>query len=574
MYEDDLELQFAYMFERFWSRGLRFCSLAPTEKLGIFRNQLCRIRAQNTHYISNFVRFIHFFQGIWRSQCCQMVSGMMGCTKTISYLRGTLCQRFLLFAIWFSTFEDLVALQILDEQNHFSSKPEVAKSPSYALFDPIEISPAVIPHYPVPMSPLPPLYPTFPTTYDPILSGKCPVNFSAISSILDRTASDCSQPFAALVGNVICCPQFSSLLHIFQGYYSRSSDELVLQDAVADDCFSDIIRILASRGANSTIPTLCSLNSTNITGRSCPVKDVPSFEKMVNTSKLLEACGTVDPLKECCRPVCQPAIVNVALQLSAGKLAVSSSKNMFAGTVNVNAINDCKMVVYSWLSRKLSLDAANSAFRVLSACKINRVCPLDFRHPSEVVKACSNVASPSTSCCSSLNTYIGGIQKQMLITNKQAIICAAIFASILQNAGVMTNIYQLCDVDLKDFTLQAFGQQGCLLRSLPADVVFDNSSGYSFTCDLNDNTDAPWPSSSSMSSFSLCAEKSIAALPALNSSGNPGSFNGGFKIVVSIISLFTRKGRCCMKKLKTVMQRGDEATITEELERAQLIKHR
>ena len=46
---------------------------------------------------------------------------------------------------------------------------------------------------------------------------------------------------------------------------------------------------------------------------------------------------------------------------------------------------------------------------------------------------------------------------------------------------------------------------GCLLRSLPADVVYDNSSGFSFTCDLSDNIVAPWPSSSSMASFSLCA---------------------------------------------------------------------
>jgi len=46
---------------------------------------------------------------------------------------------------------------------------------------------------------------------------------------------------------------------------------------------------------------------------------------------------------------------------------------------------------------------------------------------------------------------------------------------------------------------------GCLLRSLPGDVVFDNSSGFSFTCDLSDNIAAPWPSSSSITSLSLCA---------------------------------------------------------------------
>lgn len=46
---------------------------------------------------------------------------------------------------------------------------------------------------------------------------------------------------------------------------------------------------------------------------------------------------------------------------------------------------------------------------------------------------------------------------------------------------------------------------GCLLRSLPTDVILDNVTGFSFTCDLSDNIAAPWPSSSSISSISLCA---------------------------------------------------------------------
>ena len=82
------------------------------------------------------------------------------------------------------------------------------------------------------------------------------------------------------------------------------------------------------------------------------------------------------------------------------------------------------------------------------------VCPLEFKQPSEVVKACRNVAAPSPSCCSSLNAYIAGIQKQMLITNRQAIICATVFGSMLRKGGVMTNIFELCDVDLKDFSIQ------------------------------------------------------------------------------------------------------------------------
>uniref|UniRef100_A0A6N2MF84 SPARK domain-containing protein n=1 Tax=Salix viminalis TaxID=40686 RepID=A0A6N2MF84_SALVM len=169
-------------------------------------------------------------------------------------------------------FQVAVALQNPLEPNHVSS--ELGTPPISGLFGPIEISPSVLPRYPYPGENLAPMYPTFPTTYEPNLTGKCPVNFTAMSNVIDRTASDCSQPLAALVGNVICCPQLGSLLHIFQGYFSGNSDKLVLQNAVADDCFSDIISILASRGANITIPTLCSVKSLNLTGGLCPVKDV------------------------------------------------------------------------------------------------------------------------------------------------------------------------------------------------------------------------------------------------------------------------------------------------------------
>ncbi|RZB73658.1 putative GPI-anchored protein isoform C [Glycine soja] len=435
----------------------------------------------------------------------------MGCSQDANFYKGSLCCQLILFFIWLPTFQDVTAREIHADHRRISSLLELAKEPpsgDSALFDPIEISPAVLPKFPYPTESWPPMYPTFPTRYEPVLTGKCPVNFSHsdISSILDKTASDCSGPLAALVGNVICCPQFSSLIHIFQGFFSMKSDHLVLPNAVADHCFSDIISILASRGANSTIPTLCSIKSSNFTGGSCPVKDDSTFEKTVNTSKLLEACSTVDPLKECCRPVCQPAIMDAALQISGRQMMINNDENM-AGEVNhTDYLNDCKSVVYSYLSKKLSFEAANTAFRILSACKVNKVCPLSLKEPTEVINACRNVAAPSPSCCSSLNTYIAGIQKQMLITNKQAIICATLFGSMLRGGGVMTNIYELCDVDLKDFSIQAYGQQGCLLRSLPGDVIFDNSSGFSFTCDLSDNIAAPWPSSSSsFASMSLCA---------------------------------------------------------------------
>ena len=263
------------------------------------------------------------------------------------------------------------------DPRRISSLVELAKEPSSGesgLFDPIEISPAVIPKYPYPTEPLPPMYPTFPTRYDPVLTGKCPVNFSNsdISNILDKTASDCTGPLAALVGNVICCPQFSSLIHIFQGFFSLASDKLILPNAASDHCFTDIINILISRGANSTIPTLCSIKPSNFTGGSCPVKDVSTFEKTVNTSKLLEACSTVDPLKECCRPICQPAIMDAALQISGRQMMINDNGNL-AGEVNhTDYLNDCKGVVYSYLSKKLSFEAANTAYRILSACKVNK----------------------------------------------------------------------------------------------------------------------------------------------------------------------------------------------------------
>ena len=49
---------------------------------------------------------------------------------------------------------------------------------------------------------------------------------------------------------------------------------------------------------------------------SCPVKDVHSFEQIVNTNKLIDACRSVDPLIECGRPICEPAIVGAAVHLA------------------------------------------------------------------------------------------------------------------------------------------------------------------------------------------------------------------------------------------------------------------
>ncbi|KAJ8755173.1 hypothetical protein K2173_018971 [Erythroxylum novogranatense] len=459
----------------------------------------------------------------------------MECSQSIGRLKASVFLLLLRFIFWICSCPDVEA-SLLDH-NHISSLSELSVPPINGLFDPIEISPAVFPNYPTPAESYPPMYPTLPIPYEPILTGRCPVNFSAMSGIMAKTAIDCYQPFASLVGSVICCPQFGSLLHIFRGYYGLNSGQLVLHNAVANDCFSDIISILISRGANKTIPTICSVKSSSLTGGSCPVTDIDNFEKIVNTSKLLEACSAVDQLKECCRPICQPAIMEAALQISGTRMNINDNKDVVSEPDHNDTLSDCKKVVYSYLSQKLSEDDANVAFRILSACKVNKACPLNFTQPSEAIEACHNMAAPSPSCCGSLNTYIAGIQKQMLITNKQAIICAAVFGSMLQKGGIMADVYKLCDIDLKDFSIQAYGQQGCLLRNLPADVIFDNTTGFTFSCDFADNIAAPWPSSTSMSSLSLCApEMSLPALPTSETLKNPGNRVGDLELLIPIIS--------------------------------------
>lgn len=463
----------------------------------------------------------------------------MDCVKSYIRLRGCWLHLSLHFAIWLSSFKNNLALQTPTESN-ISSTSLLPSSPKSGILGPIEISPSVIPNYSSPVGSLPPIYPVYPKTYDPVLTGRCPVNFSAISSVMERTAADCEVLLASVVGNVICCPQFISLLHIFQGLYSTSTDKLGLQNAVADDCFQDIVSILASKGANSSIPTICSAKSSNLTSGSCPVKDITSFEKLVNTSKLLEACDAVDPLRECCRPICQPAIMEATLKISGMQSFMNDNKNAVGLSNSIDVVGDCKGVVHSYMSRKMSYDTANKAFRILSACKVNRACPLDFNQPSEVIESCQNASAPNPSCCNSLKTYMGSVQRQMLITNRQGIMCAIALGSMLRKGGVMTNVYELCDVDLKDFSLQvADVPRGCLLQSQPADMVYDNISGFSFICDLSDNIAAPWPSSSSITSMSLCApEMSLPALPTSETLRNPGCRGFGVDLLVSILSIF------------------------------------
>jgi hypothetical protein len=282
-------------------------------------------------------------------------------------IAGTVYHWLVLAFIWLG-----VCQHALSQQTTLEPKDKFLLSdPPIGLFDPIEISPSVLPHNTNPVEPLSPMYPNY-TSYDPVLTGKCHVNFSALSYIMEKTASDCSVPLAPLVANVICCPQVSSLMNIFQAAYGGGNSTLVLNQASANVCFSDIMSILASKGANTNIPELCTLGPSNLTDASCPVKDISSFERMVNVSKLLDSCSGVDPLKECCRPACQPAIVEAAVHISSGGASMFGSSSIPGSTSGINAVSDCKGVVHSYLSMKLSSEVANTAFRVLSGCKVNK----------------------------------------------------------------------------------------------------------------------------------------------------------------------------------------------------------
>lgn len=102
------------------------------------------------------------------------------------------------------------------------------------------------------------------------------------------------------------------------------------------------------------------------------MKDINAFEKAVNVTRLLDSCSNIDRLKECCRPACQPAIMEAALKISFGGTSMLDNTNLPGSASSIDVVSDCKGVVYAWLSRKLSSEAANTAFRILSGCKVNK----------------------------------------------------------------------------------------------------------------------------------------------------------------------------------------------------------
>ncbi|XP_042396307.1 uncharacterized GPI-anchored protein At1g61900-like [Zingiber officinale] len=357
----------------------------------------------------------------------------------------------------------------------------------------------------------------------PKLSGQCSLNFSAVDNLLRTTAVDCWASFAPFLANVICCPQFEATLVVLIGQASKDSGLLALDSVHANYCLSDIQQILGSQGVPSDLHDICSIHSSNLSEGSCPINDTIGFESVVDSSKLLAACSKVDAVNECCRQICQSAINEAAKNLVLKDGGLMTNLEINDTTVeDSSTVNSCKNIVLRWLSSRLDSSSAKQVLRGLSNCNVNGACPLNFPDTKDVARDCSDGIKNNSACCHAMDNYVSHLQKQSFITNLQALGCAASLGKKLQNMSVRTNVYSLCQITLKDFSLQVGTQEsGCLLPSLPSDATFDPYSGISFTCDLNDNIAAPWPSASQPSS-STC-NKSVKypnypALPAATSS--------------------------------------------------------
>ncbi|CAO2842549.1 unnamed protein product [Amaranthus hypochondriacus] len=343
----------------------------------------------------------------------------------------------------------------------------------------------------------------------PKLSGVCPFNFTAAESMMEITATDCFTAFAPYLANVVCCPQLHATLVILVGQSSRDTKLLALNETLSKQCLSDVNQVLSSQGANDDLQQICKIRASNLTEGSCPVKDVKEFETAVDTSKLLESCQKLDIVNECCSQTCQNAVSEAARNISS-KLGDLTDVPQLS-----DIAEDCQSIVLRWLASKLNPSRAKEVIRGLSNCNINKVCPLTFPDTRHVAKKCSNVISNTSTCCSAIDSYVSHLQNQSFVTNLQALNCAAALGMKLQRENVTANVYNLCHVSLKQFSVQAGTQEsGCLLQSLPSDVTFDKISGITFLCDLNDNIPAPWPSALQLPASSCNKTVNIPALPA------------------------------------------------------------
>ncbi|XP_057429906.1 uncharacterized GPI-anchored protein At1g61900 isoform X2 [Lotus japonicus] len=379
----------------------------------------------------------------------------------------------------------------------------------------------------------------FTNTSIPKLSGLCTLNFTTAESLLSVTAVDCWEGFAPFLANVICCPQLEATLTILIGQSSKFTDALALNSTVAKHCLSDVEQILMGQGGTGDLKHVCSVHPLNLTEAACPVKNVNDFNDIVDTSKLLTACEKIDPVKECCYQICQNAILEAATAIASKGSDILEMDASHVLPEHSIRVNDCRNIVLRWVASKLDPSHAKKVLRGLSNCNVNKVCPLVLPDTKQVAKGCGHGISNKTACCNAMESYVSHLQKQSFITNLQALDCAETLAMKLKKSNITEDVYSLCHVSLKDFSLQVGNQEaGCLLPSLPSDATFDMNSGISFLCDLNDNIPATWPSTSQLAASSCNKSVNIPALPAAASSQTCCLYNHGVLFFVLVTLLF------------------------------------
>ena len=90
-------------------------------------------------------------------------------------------------------------------------------------------------------------------------------------------------------------------------------------------------------------------------------------------------------------------------------------------------------------------------FSLLSSAS---VCPLVFPDMRNVAKGCGDGIRNKTACCDAMESYVSHLQKQSFITNLQALDCANTLAMKLKRLNITEDVYGLCHISLKDFSLQ------------------------------------------------------------------------------------------------------------------------
>ncbi|KAI7996731.1 putative GPI-anchored protein [Camellia lanceoleosa] len=145
----------------------------------------------------------------------------------------------------------------------------------------------------------------------------------------------------------------------------------------------------------------------------------------MDSPTLLVACGKIDEVNECCNQVFQNAISDAAREIALKDYGNSSLHGPHVLSKQFTMIDDCKSIVFQWLTVSVDPSSMNSVLRGLSSCSENKVCPLVLPNMRNVTKECGNVISNQTACSNATESYGPCLQEQSLITNLQALNYAA-----------------------------------------------------------------------------------------------------------------------------------------------------